>query len=136
MGAASELTAPERQRLAELEAVIERGLDTFAEVGRALLEIRDARLYRETHATFEAYLRERWGMSRQRGYQLMDAARVSTIVDTAGLPVPPMRPRRSLPRPPEARPGLYVALPRPARVEESRRRGRPNVPPERLVGHS
>jgi DNA modification methylase len=84
-----ELTAPERERLAELEAVVERGLDTFVEVGRALLEIRDARLYRETHATFEAYLRQRWGMSRQRGYQLIDAARVSTVVDTAGLPAPP-----------------------------------------------
>jgi hypothetical protein len=86
---APELSAPERQRLAELEAVVERGLDTFAEVGRALLEIRDERLYRETHGTFEAYLRQRWGMSRRRGYQLIDAARVSTVVDTAGLPAPP-----------------------------------------------
>ena len=43
------------RRLAELELVIERGLKTFVEVGAALLGIRDGRLYRETHATFEDY---------------------------------------------------------------------------------
>ena len=68
-------------RLAELEAVIERGLATFVEVGLALLEIRGSRLYLETYPSFDAYCRERWGWSRQRGYQLMDAAKVSTVVD-------------------------------------------------------
>ena len=33
------------ERLRQLEGVIERGLETFIEVGRALLEIRDSRLY-------------------------------------------------------------------------------------------
>ena len=42
-------------RLAELELVIERGQKAFVAVGNALAEIRDQRLYRETHATFEAY---------------------------------------------------------------------------------
>ena len=64
-------------RLAELEAVIERGLDTFVEVGTALAEIRDGRLYRETHATFEAYCRERWGWTRRVGYQYIEAAQVA-----------------------------------------------------------
>jgi hypothetical protein len=31
--------------------------------GTALLEVRDRRLYRETHATFEDYCRERWRFS-------------------------------------------------------------------------
>ena len=52
-------------RLAECEAVIERGQQTFIEVGQALMEIRDSRLYRETHATFEAYCNERWGWTRR-----------------------------------------------------------------------
>lgn len=70
-------------RLAELEQTIERGLATFIEVGQALLEIRDSRLYRESHGTFEDYCRERWGFSRQRGHQLIEAAEVSTVVDVA-----------------------------------------------------
>ena len=51
--------------LTECEAVIERGLRTFVEVGEALLRIRDERLYRETHGTFEDYCRERWAMRRE-----------------------------------------------------------------------
>ena len=67
--------------LAECEQVIERGLGTFLEVGGALLSIRDQRLYKEQHATFEDYCRTRWGFSRQRAHQLIAAAEVSTIVD-------------------------------------------------------
>lgn len=67
-------------RLDALEGVIERGLATFVEVGEALLEIRDSRLYRETHGTFEDYCRERWGMSRPRAYNLIDAAKVTHLV--------------------------------------------------------
>lgn len=81
--ATGQLSLFERDRLVELEAVIARGLQTFVEVGAALLEIRESRLYRETHASFGAYLEDRWQMSRQRGYQLIDAAEVSTVVDVA-----------------------------------------------------
>lgn len=63
-------------RLIECERVIERGLNTFVEVGAALLEIRDSRLYKDNYSTFEDYCRERWGMERRRVYQLMDAAGV------------------------------------------------------------
>ena len=76
----------ETASLPDLEAVIERGQQTFYEVGAALLTIRDRRLYREAHATFEDYCRERWDFSRPRAYQLIDAAQVtgllSTTVDT------------------------------------------------------
>ncbi|MBA3868603.1 MAG: hypothetical protein H0X30_05580 [Anaerolineae bacterium] len=72
--------------LAQLESVIEHGLKTFYEVGAALLTIRDKKLYKAHHKTFEAYCQSRWDMSRPRSYQLMDAASVyshlSTIVDT------------------------------------------------------
>jgi len=67
-------------RLAELESTIERGLATFVEVGQALLEIRDSRLYRESHGTFEDYCRERWQFSDRRARQLMTAAEIGTIV--------------------------------------------------------
>ena len=81
------LSGAETDRLAVLEAVVDRGVQAFIEVGNALAEIRDSRLYRQAHARFEDYLRQRWDMSRSRGYQLIDAAGVtrqlvSTTVDT------------------------------------------------------
>ena len=69
----------EREELGQLEAVIERGQQTFVEVGQALAAIRDRRGYRHFgFTTFERYLQQRWGWSRQRGYQLMRAAEVVT----------------------------------------------------------
>jgi len=70
--------------LAECEAVIERGLATFVEVGAALLEIRGHRLYRETHATFEDYCRERWSFTDRRARYLMEAAEIGTMVPNVG----------------------------------------------------
>lgn len=65
-------------RLAEMESIIEHGLATFIEVGRALRVIRDDRLYPQQ--AFENYCRERWGMSPQRARHLMDAAEIATHV--------------------------------------------------------
>lgn len=70
------LTRQEIKRLKECEDVIEQGLNTFYEVGNALAEVRDSRLYRIKYATFEDYCQERWGMSRRRGYELIAAAAV------------------------------------------------------------
>jgi hypothetical protein len=78
------LTVDESRRLVELERTIEHGLATFIEVGGALMEIRDSRLYRGEHRTFEDYCRKEWKMSRPRVYQLIGAAGVatrSTVVD-------------------------------------------------------
>lgn len=75
---------PSTLSLPELEQVIERGQQTFIEVGRALLEIRDRRLYRETHDTFEAYCRERWAWGRAHVYRQMDAARVAGALSPTG----------------------------------------------------
>jgi hypothetical protein len=54
--------------------------------GKALATIHAARLYRETHPTFEAYVEERWGMKRSQAYRLKDgwpvAAALSPIGDT------------------------------------------------------
>lgn len=74
------LTQADTARLKELESVIERGRKTFIEVGYVLAEIRDLRLYRQTHATFEAYCAEHWGWTRQRSYQLINAAAVVKLL--------------------------------------------------------
>lgn len=81
----SESLAPaEQSRLAELEAVVDAGQRTFLDVGRALLEINAARLYRATHSTFADYLDSRWSMSESHGYRMIDVARVAGILSPIG----------------------------------------------------
>lgn len=70
------LTPAEKRHLQSLERKIDRGLQTFREVGEALMEVRDSRLYRETHASFESYCGDRWQLSRDRAYQLIGAVEV------------------------------------------------------------
>jgi hypothetical protein len=67
----------ESARLVELEQTIKAGLDTFVEVGQALLEIRDSKLYRIAHTSFEDYCRSKWGMKKQSAYQLISGAQVT-----------------------------------------------------------
>jgi hypothetical protein len=75
MSAAIESISPDDAvLLTACEQTIAEGMESFKSVGRALVEIRDSRLYRATHATFEDYCRDRWNWSRRRAYQLIEAA--------------------------------------------------------------
>lgn len=69
--------------LESIERKIEGGIGA---VGQGLLEIQEKQLYKLTHETFEDYCKVRWGFSRPRAYQLIEAEKVkqrlSTIVDT------------------------------------------------------
>ncbi|MEH2228787.1 MAG: hypothetical protein V7K71_03965 [Nostoc sp.] len=67
----SELTEQEQSDRLHLERRVERA---FFEAGKALTELRDRRLYRSTHKTFEDYCRERFGFSRRQPYHLIEAA--------------------------------------------------------------
>ena len=71
-------------RLARNETRISQGLASFVEVGEALSDIRDARLYRATHGTFESYCAEKWGMSRVRAHQLIEGASVVLTIFNKG----------------------------------------------------
>jgi hypothetical protein len=62
--------------------VIARGLKAFLEVGTALSHIRDLKLHRAGHESFEAYCRDRWAITRGRAYQLIDAASVVQDLST------------------------------------------------------
>ena len=64
------------QRLAELEKTIARGKKTFVEVGLALAEIRDMRLYRREYSGFEEYCREKWGWAKAYANHVIRAADV------------------------------------------------------------
>jgi len=84
------LTAREQREFGRAERMIAKGLKSFLEVGLALKEIRDKRLYRQQHDTFAEYCAERWELSRPRAYQLCAASEVvadlSTNVDIRLLP--------------------------------------------------
>lgn len=82
------LTVVERGSFRRHEAVIEKGMATFIEVGLALKTIRDDQLYRESHKTFEKYAEDRWGMHKRRAYQLIDAAEIETELCTMVHEVP------------------------------------------------
>jgi hypothetical protein len=71
--------------LKRCEAIIERNLKTFINVGNALLNIRDNRLYRDTHKTFETYCRERWGWSKTHANRLVEAASVTQNLTPTGV---------------------------------------------------
>lgn len=78
------LDEDEADLLARHEATIRAGLDTFREVGRALLVIRDERLYRTTHGTFEDYCQDRWLLTRQHVNRLVQASEVVGILEPIG----------------------------------------------------
>ncbi len=67
----TELTEQEQSDRLHLERRVERA---FFEAGKALTELRDRRLYRSTHKTFEDYCRERFAFSRRQPYYLIEAA--------------------------------------------------------------
>jgi len=84
------LTPEESDRLYVCEKTIREGLGTFVAVGAALMEIRDARLYRQQHRTFENYVQSVLALSRPRAYELIDSSQVmhdlSAIAGIATLP--------------------------------------------------
>jgi len=68
----------ERQRLF-WERKVERA---FYEAGTALKELRDRRLYRSTHKTFEEYCRDRFGYSRRKMDYLISGSEVFENLQT------------------------------------------------------
>ncbi|RCJ30475.1 hypothetical protein A6769_33360 [Nostoc punctiforme NIES-2108] len=68
-----ELTEQEIRDRLHLERQVEKA---FYLAGKALIELRDRKLYRNTHKTFEEYCRERFGFERRYPYRLME----STVV--------------------------------------------------------
>lgn len=79
-----ELNTDEMERLEELEGVITKAFIVFYIRGEALGEIRERRLYRTTHVTFEDYCRERFEVSRQSAYQYIEAKKAFDNVRHGG----------------------------------------------------
>ena len=72
---------------------------SFVEAGRALQAIRDSgrpskRLYRATHATFEDYCREKWGLTENYANKMIRGAQQYAAIKT-GTKVPVLPDRES-----------------------------------------
>lgn len=74
------LSPDETATLARLEAVIDRAAQTFIDIGNALHDIRDGRLYRQTHDTFESYCKSRLGFTPRRAGQYISGAITATAI--------------------------------------------------------
>lgn len=96
----NELTTVETAELESYEAVIENGIGKFFEVGNALTQIREKKLYRREHETFEDYCQDKWGIGRNYASKLIGAA---VVVENLGTIVPKpkneaqVRPLKKLP---------------------------------------
>lgn len=104
------LTKVEADRLRRCEDRIRQNIRGFAEVGVALAEIRDARLYRVDWKTFEEYVKDRWQFGRAHAYRLIDAAETVKVLSPQG-DIPPtigekhLRPLLQFPT--ESRPAVW-----------------------------
>ncbi|WP_151775789.1 hypothetical protein [Streptomyces abyssomicinicus] len=95
-GTGATLDDKERAHLATCERAVAGLQRAFAIAGKALATINQARLYRETHATFTDYLTDRWKMSESQAYRLMDAWPVYAQLESAGVTVLNERQAREL----------------------------------------
>jgi hypothetical protein len=84
------LTPAEIDDLDRLESIAQRRLGSYLLVGNALGEIRDRHLYRASHPSFEAYVRERWGLNGANGAPLSQA---TIPADAYATPTPDQLPR-------------------------------------------
>lgn len=80
------LSTADKKNLSRFEDTIKKGLDKakggWIDVATALARIQEGKLHRATHANFEDYCRQKWGISRQRAHQLIQAVGMSTQVDS------------------------------------------------------
>jgi hypothetical protein len=93
---AAPLSENEQYALRGYEQIIERGLGTFNEVGTALLAIRDGKLYRTEHKTFEDYCQAKWGMSHRHANRLIEASEVMASLGPTGPILTPPENERQL----------------------------------------
>lgn len=115
------LTPTEAKTLAELESIVHHQLAAWQQIGDALTQIRDQKLYREKYATFAEYLDQRWKFTASRAYQLIRSVAVVANVDNGSSL--PERSARELSKLPPDRQAAAVAI-----------AGGPTAPIEQIEG--
>ena len=82
------LNIDESHELERCEVVIKQGLQTFIEVGQALMTIREKRLYRIGFKTFEDYCVEKWSMDKRHANRLIQASETISNLGPIGPVIP------------------------------------------------
>jgi hypothetical protein len=104
------LTPDEQTTLRECETDITENLQSFVTIGLRLQQIRDQRLYRETHESFEAYCREKLDIGRSHGNHLIRASEAAVTLQGTGstlLPLTETQIRPITQFPPEHQPAVW-----------------------------
>src|SRR5258706_13203269 len=83
------LAVEETEDLDRLESIVERGKTTFVEVGEALREIKERKLYRD-FGTWDQYCESRFGFTRQHAGRQIKASKlaIATKKGTNGSVLP------------------------------------------------
>ena len=93
-----ELSINEKDLLTKCEARIEKGFETFVDVGAALKDIRENELYRGSFKSFEDYVSKRWNWTRQHAYRQINAAiTVAQLNDNPAIDILPKNERQVRP---------------------------------------
>lgn len=86
-------TERNQKRLNKLEIKIQNGINSVIEIGKALKEINQEKLYRVKYETFNIYCSEVWNLEKSYAYRLIKLAEVSENIvnlspmgDTLDLP--------------------------------------------------
>ncbi len=82
------LTDGERETLAWVKATIKRSEQAFWDLVKALRVCRDQRLYRETHRTFEEWVKDELGQTAGRAHQRLRALEVREALESVTVTLP------------------------------------------------
>jgi hypothetical protein len=82
------LNIDESHELERCEVVIKQGLQTFIEVGQALMTIKEKRLYRISFKTFEDYCIEKWAITKTQANRLIQASETIISLTPIGVILP------------------------------------------------
>jgi hypothetical protein len=73
------LTRPQAERYKKLKLFIKVWVSDRFEVGKALAEIKEDKLYRTEYPTFEEFVKTEYGIERAHAYRLIEAAEVKRL---------------------------------------------------------
>ncbi len=78
------LSVQEKRDFQKHEETINKGFGAFWEVGKALMDIKTRKLYKEKYLNFNFYLRDRWGFGRAHAYRYINAAKALAVLSPIG----------------------------------------------------
>lgn len=78
----NQLTTLEKSRLSECESIIEKSMSSFYDMGIALREIRELKLYKEEYSTFDEYCVAKWSIKKDYANKVIGSSDVIDNLNT------------------------------------------------------